>query len=82
MKLTEKEKRILSFALEKLDDFYKEREQKCRDFKWICREFLPQHGDEYLKNKNVFEIQDKTVESINKNRKEARELFLKLINEL
>ena len=62
MKLTNKEKDILNLALTKLDEYYDEREKTCREFKWICHDYLPQAGDGYVANKNVFDIQDKTIE--------------------
>lgn len=80
MELTDKEKQILSLALEQLEKFYEEREKTCRDFKWICHEHLPQAGDGYVENKNVFDIQDKTIADIQQAKKEARETIMKLIN--
>jgi hypothetical protein len=48
MKLTNKEKDILNLALTKLDEYYDEREKTCREFKWICNDYLPQAGDGYV----------------------------------
>lgn len=80
MKLTNKEKDILNLALTKLDEYYDEREKTCREFKWICHDYLSQAGDGYVTNKNVFDIQDKTIEKIRKAKKEARETIMKIIN--
>lgn len=82
MKLTNKEKDILNLALTKLDEYYDEREKTCREFKWICRDYLPQSGDGYVENKNVFDIQDKTLKDIKKAKEEGRKTILKLIRML
>ena len=80
MKLTEKEKDILNLALTKLDEYYDEREKMCREFKWICHDYLPQAGDGYVANKNVFEIQDKTISDIQKAKEEGRKIIMNIIN--
>jgi len=80
MKLTNKEKDILNLALEQLDKFYDEREKTCRDFKWICHDYLPQIGEGYVANKNVFDIQDKTIADIKKAKEEGRKTIMKIIN--
>ena len=80
MKLTNKEKDILNLALTKLDEYYDEREKTCREFKWICHDYLPQSGDGYVSNKNVFDIQDKTIDDIKKAKEEGRQTIMKLIN--
>ena len=80
MKLTEKEKDILNLALTKLDEYYDEREKMCREFKWICHDYLPQAGDGYVANKNVFEIQDKTISDIQKAKEEGRKIKMNIIN--
>ena len=82
MELTNKEKDILNLALTKLDEYYDEREKTCRQFKWICHEHLPQQGNEYVKNKNVFDIQDKTISELKKAKEEGRKTIMKLINGL
>jgi uridine kinase len=82
MKLTNKEKDILNLALTKLDEYYDEREKTCREFKWIYHDYLPQAGDGYLANKNVFDIQDKTIKDIKKAKEEGRQTIMKLINGL
>jgi hypothetical protein len=82
MKLTSKEKDILNLALTKLDEYYDEREKTCREFKWICHNHLPQAGDEYMANKNVFDIQDKAIEDIKKDKEGGRQTIMKLINGL
>lgn len=82
MTLTNKEKDILYLALNKLDEYYDEREKTCREFKYICRDHLPQSGDDYVKNKNVFDIQDKAIDDIKKAKEEGRKTIMKLINGL
>ena len=87
MKLTNKEKDILNLALTKLDEYYDEREKTCREFKWICHEYLPQVDTEennngYSTNKNAFDIQDKTIDDIKKAKEEGRQTIMKLINTL
>ena len=82
MELTNKEKDILNLALTKLDEYYDEREKTCRDFKWICQDHLAQSGDDYMANKNVFVIQDKTLADIKKSKEEGRKTIMKLINGL
>lgn len=42
----------------------------------------PQAGDGYVANKNVFDIQDKTIEDIKKAKEEGRQTIMKLINSL
>jgi hypothetical protein len=80
MELTNKEMDILVLALEQLDKYYDEREKTCREFKWICHDHLPQAGDEYIANKNVFDIQDKTIADILKAKIEGRKTIMMLIN--
>lgn len=80
MEFTSREKDILNLALTKLDEYYDEREKMCREFKWICHDFLPQVGDGYVANKNVFDIQDKTIEGIKKSKEESRQLIMKILN--
>lgn len=82
MKLTEKEKNILELALVKLEEYYDELEKTCREFKWICHNHLPQAGDGYVANKNVFDIQDKTIEDIKKAKEEGRQLIMKIIHHI
>jgi hypothetical protein len=80
MKLTNEEKDILALALEQLNKHYDELESTCRKFKWICHKHLPQVGEGYVKNKNVFDIQDKTIEDIQKAKEKSRETIMKIIN--
>lgn len=82
MKLTNKEKDILNLALTKLDEYYDEREKTCRAFKWICHDYLPQVGEGYVQNENVFDIEDKTIADIQKAKAEGRRIIMKLINTL
>lgn len=80
MKLTNEERDILHLALQKLDDYYINLEKTCREFKWICHDHLPQSGEGYLENKNVFNIQDKTIKDINESKIKANQLIMKIIN--
>lgn len=80
MKLTNEEKSILTLALEQLEKFYDEKEDVCRQFKWICHNYLPQGGEGYVANLNVFEIQDKTIADIRKSKEEARKIIMKITN--
>ena len=82
MTITNREKDILSLALEQLEKYYDEREKTCRDFKWICYDQLPQAGEGYVAYKNVFDVQDKTIEDIKKAKEEGRQTIMKLINGL
>ena len=82
MKYSNKEIMVLELALEQLDKYYTNQEETCRKFKWICHEHLSQSGDGYVKNKNVFEIQDQTIEDIKKEKAEAREVIMNMINKL
>jgi len=80
MELTNKEKDTLTLAFELLSDFYTKQEDTCREFKWICCDHLPQSGVGYVENKNVFDIQDKTIIDLNNKRKEASELRYKILS--
>jgi hypothetical protein len=82
MTLTNKEKDILNLALLQLDEYYDRQEQTVRHFKWICHDYLPQSGEGYTANKNVFDIQDKTIADIQKAKAEGRRIIMKLINGL
>jgi hypothetical protein len=78
--LTDKEKELLLLALNRLDAFYDEQESTCRAFKWICHDYLPQAGEGYVANKNVFDIQDKAINDIKAEKAEARKLINEIIN--
>ena len=81
-KLTFEEKNILVLALEQLNEYYNKKEEICREFKWICHDHLPQAGEGYVQNKNVFDIQDKTIADIKQQKEEANKTIMKLINSL
>ena len=55
---------------------YVNQENKVREFKWLCN--VPQHGEEYDKNINVFELQDKAIKKFEQLIKESRELVNKI----
>lgn len=82
MKISNKEKDILLLALEQLEKYYDDREKTCRDFKWICHDHLPQAGEGYEANKNVFDIQDLAIADIKKAKEEAHKTIMKLIEKL
>jgi len=82
MQLSNKEKDILNLALQQLDEYYDQKEKTCREFKWICYAHLPQSGEGYVANKNIFEIQDKTIADIQDAKKEGRRIIMNLINNL
>jgi hypothetical protein len=79
MKFTEKEELNLKLAFAKLEEFYLERILTCKAFKNICNQNLPQIGEGYTLNKNVFDIEEKTISDINKQREEAKQLLIKLL---
>jgi hypothetical protein len=84
--LSPKEIEILEFAIQLLDSHYDELERTVKRFKWICHAHLPQadtkeNDNGYSKNKNVFDIQDKTITDIQKAKAEGREVIMKLINQ-
>ena len=80
IKLTAAEKDILQLASDLLDKHYSDSETRCREFKWLCHKHLPQVGDGYIANKNVFEIQDKTIADIQKAKDEGKKIFMKILN--
>lgn len=80
-KRTDKEKGILLLALAKLEEYYNEQESICRQFKSVCHKHLPQSGEGYVANKNVFDIQDKTIENLRKSKAEGHQTIMKIINE-
>lgn len=63
MKLTTDEIQALWDIIPVLEEKRKETEDKIREFKWLVN--VPQHGDEYVKNKNVWELQDAAIKRIN-----------------
>ena len=79
-KLTNKERDILFLALATLDEYYDEQERICRQFKHICHKHLPQSGEGYVANKNVFDIQDKTIEDLKKDKEAGRKTIMKIID--
>jgi len=80
MILSTEDKTVLSLALRLLDEYHDAREKTCREFKHICHEHLPQVGEGYVANLNVFDIQDKTVKDIQEAKLRDRETILRLIN--
>jgi hypothetical protein len=81
-KLTHSEKNILLLADSLITKHYKKRAAQCRQFKYICHKHLPQTGPEYEKNKNIFEIQDKTLAELEEEKMKAHQLIYTLMKEL
>lgn len=59
-----------------LDKHYEETENTIRKFKWLTK--IPQHGEEYVRHLNVWELQDKAIKEL----KEEKESINKLMQEL
>ena len=81
MKLTDSEKEIVESFINISDTHFDKLENDVRKFKWLCHNHLPQSGEGYTDNINVFEIQDKTIEDIKNAKKKARETLIKIIEE-
>ncbi len=71
---------VLVLAATLTDEHYDRMEADVRKFKNICYEYLPQQGEGYMQNKNVFDITDKTVRDIQAKKTQARKLIMELIN--
>lgn len=84
MKLSTQELQDLKLILiDSIELLRKEKDQKIetiRSFKWLCHNYLPQHGDKYIKNINVFEIQDKTIKDLETSFDDKNKLLMKIIN--
>ena len=76
MKLTTDEIQALWDIIPVLEEKRKETEDKIREFKWLVN--VPQHGDEYVKNKNVWELQDAAIKRINQEFEFTRNTILKI----
>lgn len=66
----------LTLACNLLDAHFDQQAADVRKFKWLCRDYIPQHGEEYVKNKNIFDIQDKVVQDIQKVKEQSRKLIM------
>ena len=73
---------VLIKAQELLDEYWDKQEAQCRAFKWICHDHLPQHGEEYTKNINVFEIEAKTIIDIHRQKKECRDTINNILQQI
>ncbi len=82
MQLSKEEAEILMLASTLLDNYYNEKEKTCREFKWICIKHLPQSGEGYTANKNIYEIQDKTIADIKEEKDKARKIISTLLQQL
>lgn len=78
--LTNKEKDLLLLGRDALLKNIDDKIDKCRAFKWICHENLPQHGEGYVANKNVFDIEEKTIKELNQEKERVYNLYNKLLN--
>ena len=76
MKLTTDEIQALWDIIPVLEEKRKETEDKIREFKWLVN--VPQHGDEYVKIKNVWELQDAAIKRINQEFEFTRNTILKI----
>ena len=76
MKLTTDEIQALWDIIPVLEEKRKETEDKIRESKWLVN--VPQHGDEYVKNKNVWELQDAAIKRINQEFEFTRNTILKI----
>lgn len=79
MKLKEDDKEKLMVLLRAYEEKCDDMETRYRQFKHICRKHLPQGGDGYVANKNVFDIQDKTIEDIHKDKVDMGQLVRMII---
>lgn len=59
-----------------LDKHYEETENTIRQFKWLTK--IPQQGEEYTKNINVWELQDKTIKELEQEKQAINKLIQKL----
>lgn len=66
----------LTLACNLLDAHFDQQEADVRKFKRLCSNYIPQHGEEYVKNKNIFDIQDKTIADIQKRKEQSRKLIM------
>ena len=80
IEITSADKQLMSDALDALDKEIDKKIEDVRKFKWLCHNHLPQSGDEYVKNINVFEIAQKTVNDLEVEKKTNRERMFKIIN--
>lgn len=62
-----------NLVLSLIDAHFEEQENILRKFKWIAN--VPQSGEEYTKNLNVFEIQDKAIEQLKEDRQFVKQLI-------
>ena len=59
---------IQSLLRDLVSNHYEDLEKTIRQFKWITR--VPQSGDEYLKNINIWELQDSAIDRLSKEKQE------------
>ena len=58
-----------------LDKHYEETKNTIRQFKWLTK--IPQQGEEYTKNINVWELQDKTIKELEQEKQAINKLIQK-----
>ena len=59
-----------------LDKHYEETENTIRQFKWLTK--IPQQGEEYTKNKNIWDLQDKAIKDLEQEKQSINKLMQKL----
>jgi hypothetical protein len=78
IQLTKEEKQMLLDLLILIADDADRDQATIRQFKWLCR--VPQYGEEYTKNINIFEFQDKGIKAIEELAEARKRLILKLVS--
>jgi hypothetical protein len=76
--LTNVEKQILIDLLPLINEDSDKNESTIRNFKWLCS--VPQCGDNYERNKNVFELQDAGIKEVKELAEARKSLIRKLIS--
>ncbi len=77
--LTAAEKQMLLDLTALIDDDADKKEQTLRAFKWLAE--VPQVGEEYENNKNVWTLQDKALLRVANEKAARKRLINKLINQ-
>lgn len=78
-KLTNEEVEVLLLAKELLNKHFDEKSEMIRKFKWLAK--VPQVGEEYTKNKNVFDFEEKGLKEIDNEKVFARNTIINIIND-
>jgi hypothetical protein len=75
--ISEVEKQILLDLLPFINEDARQKESTIRSFKWMAN--VPQVGEEYTKNLNVFQFEDKAIKEIQSEKQSRINLINKLI---